>query len=208
MTVRTQPFFWILLLSVVSRQRPRARPGDCTGGLTAAGPRHGHQLPALPTRSGPSHRIAGRAPAASSFQSDDETPEASETEPRPVTTMMTIPPLRMTRPISSRSTWNGLIRSRWRSAPRTASWRTIPMPSRSTGRGRSGELHRPRRVHQPYAADDNPWDIGFLFRLGDDSPYFRLIVVSTGDWVLAPAQGVRSTRARSTISTSMPVTPT
>ena len=39
----------------------------------------------------------------------------------------------------------------------------------------------------PYDADDNPWDIGFIFRLSDDDPHLRLIITSAGNWALTPA---------------------
>ena len=39
----------------------------------------------------------------------------------------------------------------------------------------------------PYAASTADWDIGLLFRLGEEEPHMRLIVTSSGNWFLAPS---------------------
>ncbi len=39
----------------------------------------------------------------------------------------------------------------------------------------------------PYAASTADWDMGVLFRVGDEPPHLRLIIGSTGDWFLTPS---------------------
>jgi hypothetical protein len=38
----------------------------------------------------------------------------------------------------------------------------------------------------PYDAEDGGWDVGFIFRLGDEEPHARLIITSSGVWQLGP----------------------
>jgi hypothetical protein len=41
----------------------------------------------------------------------------------------------------------------------------------------------------PYAASSGDWDVGFLFRVGQNEPHLRLVIGSTGDWYLTPSAG-------------------
>jgi hypothetical protein len=41
----------------------------------------------------------------------------------------------------------------------------------------------------PYDASEENWDVGVLFRLGDEDPHLRLIITSLGDWYLTPGTG-------------------
>ncbi|MCC6791413.1 MAG: hypothetical protein IT336_07010 [Thermomicrobiales bacterium] len=38
----------------------------------------------------------------------------------------------------------------------------------------------------PYDAEDGGWDIGVIFRLGEEEPHARLIVLSNGSWQIGP----------------------